>query len=143
MVVAESLVEADGGINPESFSRRLIDWLPVGRGVGRATREAIQLLREGSPWWEAGASVESSGNGAAMRVAPVGIAHALDQSPRSLMRLAIGYSLPTHAGSVGVAGAVAMALGVAYVLRASLRPEQEFNSRAFLSSWLERSDASS
>jgi len=49
-VVAESLVASGGRFDPDDFVDRLIDWLPRGRGVGRATRQAAQALAEGKPW---------------------------------------------------------------------------------------------
>lgn len=124
MIVAQSLVAAEGGFDAQDFCRRLVAWLPKGRGVGRATRAAITRIAAGEPWWEAGPAVDASGNGAAMRVAPVGLAHALDETPDELRRLAVAYSLPTHAGQVGVAAAVAMAASVAYAVRVALRDER-------------------
>jgi poly(ADP-ribose) glycohydrolase ARH3 len=43
--------------------------------------------------------------------------HALDSTPAQLRSEAILFALPTHAGSVGVAAAVAMACGVALLAR--------------------------
>jgi ADP-ribosylglycohydrolase len=131
-VVADSLEAADGWFDAEDFCRRLITWLPEARGAGRATRDAVSQLASGAPWWEVGPAVDSSGNGAAMRSAPVGLAHALDPGPRLLLRLAVAYAVPTHAGVVGVAGAAAMAAGVAYVLRWRLGGIGSFDPRLFL-----------
>jgi len=132
MIVAEALLDAGGSIDCDDYCGRLVEWLPGARGAGAATREAVALLGESTPWWQAGARVDSSGNGAAMRSAPVGLAHALDAGTGLLRRLAVGYALPTHAGAVGVAGAVAIAAGVAYVVRSRLAAEQRFEPQRFL-----------
>ena len=42
------------------------------RGIGLATRRSIIRLIEGKPWWRSG--IPSAGNGAAMRVSPLGLA---------------------------------------------------------------------
>ena len=115
--VAETILESGGHVDPERFSERLCEWLPHGRGKGRATTAAIEALEAGAPWWEAGAEVDSAGNGAAMRAAPVGLAWALVPDAGPLVREAVLSALPTHAHPVGVAGAVAIAAGVAYGIR--------------------------
>lgn len=42
------------------------------RGIGGATRKALQKLEKGSPWWRAG-TPEAEGNGTAMRASPLGV----------------------------------------------------------------------
>ena len=86
--VGESLVAMGGRFDPDDFVQRLIRWLPTGRGVGAATRKSIRLLERGRRWDEAGPEVDSSGNGAAMRTAPVGLLHALDVTPEDLLAAA-------------------------------------------------------
>jgi ADP-ribosylglycohydrolase len=117
-VVGDSLVAAGGRFDPDDFVGRLVAWLPRGRGVGRATCEAVQALGAGEPWQEVGARIDSSGNGAAMRTAPVGLVHALDGTPAALLSDAVLFAVPTHGGQVGVAATVAMAAGVGYLARA-------------------------
>jgi ADP-ribosylglycohydrolase len=70
MCVAEPIVE-DGYVNPENLAQRFIAWLPLGRGKGQACVDAVVRLGSGEPWYRAG--VGSADNGAAMRVAPVGL----------------------------------------------------------------------
>ena len=117
MVVAESLIACDGTFVADDFVGRLVAWLPQARGIGRATREAVLALEAGEPWTEVGPRLNSSGNGAAMRMAPVGLVRALDPTPVGLLVDALRFSLPTHGGEVGLAGAVAMAAAVAYLAR--------------------------
>lgn len=103
MCVAECLLECDGRLNPVDLAERLIAWLPVGRGKGRACVEAVKALTAGVPWHEAG--VGSAGNGAAMRAAPVGLAHIRNLD---IMRRDAALSAAvTHADPMAVSSAVA------------------------------------
>jgi ADP-ribosyl-[dinitrogen reductase] hydrolase len=120
--VAETILESGGHVNPERLSERLRAWLPHGRGKGRATTDAILAMDARAPWWEAGPSVASAGNGAAMRAAPVGLACSLGPDAGLLVREAVISALPTHAHPVGVAGAVAIAAGVSLCIRNGGRP---------------------
>ena len=131
-VVAQSLVAADGAFDPSDLVRRLVDWLPTGRGVGRATRAAVMALEAGEPWDAVGPRIDSSGNGAAMRSAPVGLVHALDEAPVALLANAVQFALPTHGGSVGVAGAVAMAAGVGYLARRASAGAPSLSTHVFV-----------
>ena len=119
MATAESLLATGGRLDPDDLARR---YLAIGhiRGIGRATAHALSALQNGVPWWEAGQTENSGGNGAAMRAAPVGLVHALDPSPEGLIRDAVLSAVPTHSHPVGVAGAVTVAAGVAWCVRASL-----------------------
>lgn len=122
MCVAESLA-AGGPLDPEDLARRLVDWLPHGRGKGAATTAAVEALGRGVSWWRAGEP--SAGNGAAMRVAPVGLRYATD--PAGLRRDAALSAVVTHADPMAVASAVAQAAGVAWCLHqpaGSLRPPE-------------------
>jgi len=111
MVVGDSLL-ANGEVDPEDLARRMVEWLPIGRGKGLATTAAVERLDEGVPWWYAG--VESDGNGAAMRVAPIGLVYAT--RPDQLRRAAALSAVVTHIGPMAVAGAVAQALAVSLAL---------------------------
>lgn len=116
MCVAECLVANDGWIDPADLARRFVDWLPVGRGKGHACTEAVSALLRGVPWYKAG--VRSAGNGAAMRAAPVGLAHV--DSLEALRKDAALSAVVTHADPTAVASAVAHAWLVAHL--ASTRP---------------------
>ena len=117
VIVGESIVATGGRFDPDDFVPRLVGWLPTGRGVGRATRAAINELERGEPWDRVGPLLDSSGNGAAMRTAPVGLIHALAPTAGALLLDAVCFAIPTHGGEVGVAGAVAMAAGVGWLAR--------------------------
>ena len=109
--VAESLAET-GWLDPKDLARRLVDWLSVGRGKGEATVAAVTRLQAGLPWYLAGE--DSAGNGAAVRAAPIGLLRWND--PVRLRHEAVLSALPTHRHPMGVAGAVAMAAAVAWLL---------------------------
>ena len=67
--LAESLL-ANGGLVPDDLAKRFTR--KHIRGIGKATRQFIANYKDkGLPWYRAG--VSSSGNGAAMRAAPIGI----------------------------------------------------------------------
>jgi ADP-ribosylglycohydrolase len=131
MAVAESLVATGGVLDPPDLVRRFLA-IPHIRGMGRATRAALAALRAGDPWWVAGVAVHSAGNGAAMRAAPVGLAHALDGTPAALVRDAVRSAVPTHAHPVGVAGAAALAAGVAWCVRARLAGAERLDGPGFV-----------
>ena len=111
MCVAESIV-AHGHLVPGDLAERFIAWLPVGRGKGRTCVGAIERLESGEPWYRAG--LPSAGNGAAMRVAPVGLRHASELD--ALRREAALSAVVTHADPMAVTSAVAQAFSVAYLL---------------------------
>lgn len=47
MCVAETLLACGSPFDAEDFSRRLVDWLPVGRGKGRTCVAAVEALLTG------------------------------------------------------------------------------------------------
>jgi len=110
MVVAECLRDNAGRIDPDDLVERLVAWLPVARGAGSATRQACWALATGAPWWSAG--TPSAGNGAAMRVSPIGLVHRSD--PDALRTEAAISAVPTHRDPVAVSGAVVHAFAVAW-----------------------------
>jgi ADP-ribosylglycohydrolase len=118
MCVAECLVANDARVDPADLARRFVAWLPIGRGKGRACVEAVSALARGVPWVEAG--VPSAGNGAAMRAAPVGLAHVDDLN--ALRKDAALSAVVTHAHPTAVVSAVAHAWLVARL--ASITPGQ-------------------
>ena len=109
--IAQSIVE-HGGLEPGDVAERFSAWLPIGRGKGWTTTEAILAYQAGAPWWEAGG--ESAGNGAAMRTAPIGLLHPLDVD--ALRRDAAIACVITHADPMAVSSAVAQSWTIAYLL---------------------------
>ena len=107
--VAESLC-ALGRLDPEDLARRFVRWMPEARGPGVATLRAVEELARGVPWDRAG--VDSAGNGAAMRVAPIALFHPVDIEP--LRHDAAVSAVVTHANQMAVASAIAQAFMVAW-----------------------------
>ncbi|GAA2675042.1 MULTISPECIES: ADP-ribosylglycohydrolase family protein [Actinosynnema] len=84
------------------------------RGYGPGAITILRLLRDGVPWREAATSAfggGSLGNGAAMRVAPLGAFFADD--PAAVVEQATRSAEVTHAHPEGIDGAVAVALAAA------------------------------
>ncbi|GAA4007163.1 ADP-ribosylglycohydrolase family protein [Allokutzneria multivorans] len=86
------------------------------RGYGPGAVVTLRRIREGEPWRtvarEAFGGQGSCGNGAAMRVAPLG-AHFADDPGRAATEAALSAEV-THPHPEGVAGAVAVALAAAH-----------------------------
>lgn len=132
--VGESLL-SQGGFDPEDFAARLVRLLPVNRGIGNAAVEAAHALMQGEPWYQSGLAANSAGNGAAMRVAPLGLAWSLDAELIHLYRDAVLSALPTHTHPLGVAATVVMAaaIGQCVRLRVAGRPLEPAPFLRFLS----------
>jgi ADP-ribosylglycohydrolase len=100
------------------------------RGYGQAMYELLPRLRAGAPWRAAAADLfggqGSFGNGAAMRVAPLG-AYFADDVGRAAEQAARSAEV-THVHPEGIAGAVAVAAAWASRLRGTqpLPTRQEF-----------------
>jgi ADP-ribosyl-[dinitrogen reductase] hydrolase len=64
-----------GGVDPETIASRMAEWFVQGRvtGVGASTHKALSELARGGHWALVGRRGEgAAGNGAAMRIAPLG-----------------------------------------------------------------------
>jgi len=122
LCVADSLIAGGGALDPVDLAARFVEWLPVGRGKGKATTEAVLRLSAGVAWDAAGEP--SAGNGAAMRVAPIGLVHLSDLD--FLRRDAALAAVITHAHPMAVASAVMQAFLTAWCVHrgpGSLDPE--------------------
>ncbi|MFV2021001.1 ADP-ribosylglycohydrolase family protein [Micromonospora sp. LOL_023] len=90
------------------------------RGYGRGAADLLRLVRDGTPWPVAASTAfdgqGSWGNGAAMRVAPLGAYYA-DSLTRAAGAAAASAEV-THAHPDGIAGAVAVATAAAFAVRA-------------------------
>ena len=112
LLLADVLVAGGGRIDPRRLADALDRWEQdaVARGsadlLGPSTRAAIQAVREGAPPELAGAN--GTTNGAAMRIAPVGVATAVDDV-EALLDVVEQACLVSHHTSIAVAGAAAVA----------------------------------
>ena len=115
VLLAQMLVEGHGQVDPAAWARALQDWEAdmVRRGsadlLGPSTRRALRAVAAGTPPEEAG--VHGDTNGAAMRIAPVGVAVPLTDTDR-LVATVVGVSRVTHGTDVALGGAGAVAAAV-------------------------------
>lgn len=114
VLLAELLIEDKGRIDPPKLARRLLDWEAKMETngsldlLGPSTKLALQQLRDGVPMENLGTT--GTTNGAAMRVAPIGVACALE-SPR-LFDLVFDSCRLTHRTVNGIQAATVVALSV-------------------------------
>lgn len=110
MWLAESLID-NSGVNPEDladrFSREYI------RGIGKATREFLHKYKvQKLPLAECG--IDSAGNGAAMRAAPIGIF--FERKPAELINAAAAQAAITHRNSMAIASSIIVAMIIALLM---------------------------
>ncbi|UAB96700.1 ADP-ribosylglycohydrolase family protein [Dactylosporangium vinaceum] len=117
--MACSLVQAlrlDGRVEQHALADAFASRWSADRGYGRGAVALLQSIREGVPWRSAAGALfsgrGSAGNGAAMRVAPLGAYFSAD--PDLAAREAVLSAEVTHRHPEGVAGAVAVALAAAH-----------------------------
>lgn len=112
--VAEALVER-GEIVEESLCRAFVTNYVPSRGYGRGARAVLEAMEEGHDYGKVAEEHfpgGSYGNGAAMRVAPVGLLFRDDR--RRLWEQARLSALPTHRHALGIEGAQLLALAVVH-----------------------------
>ena len=116
--VAESLIRLNG-FEGEDMARTFIQNYDPARGYGPGTEAALKRLRAGEQWEDASRAVfggaGSYGNGAAMRIAPVGLFYYDDLN--QLREIAYQSSQITHAHELGKEGAALQAIAIALALR--------------------------
>jgi poly(ADP-ribose) glycohydrolase ARH3 len=121
LVLAEHLIEYGSRVEPDALAAALAAaWeAEPGRGYSPGAKAVLSQIAAGVPWPVAAAQVigggGSWGNGAAMRVAPVGLlpARTLDE----VARVAAASARITHCHPLGIDGAVAQAVAVAVAAR--------------------------
>lgn len=125
--VTEALLK-DRAIVEQTLCGAFVENYMPSRGYGRGARIILEAMKEGQDyrhWANDLFPGGSFGNGAAMRVAPVGLLFHSDKD--RLWDQARLSSLPTHVHPLGVEGAQLLALAVAIALRG-----QPFDRRTFL-----------
>ena len=126
IAVAETLTEC-GGIDEATLCARFVQNYDPDRGYGRGARRILETMAAAGDWRQLARTVfpgGSLGNGAAMRVAPVGLLFHRDVD--ALLEQARQSALPTHTHPIGIEGAQLLALAIAIVLR-----ERQFDKEAF------------
>ncbi|MEV6677269.1 ADP-ribosylglycohydrolase family protein [Streptomyces erythrochromogenes] len=121
VVLVRELAEGAGTIDQDRFARRLAEAYAedTHRGYGASMHDVLRRFGAGEPWREVVAGQfdgqGSWGNGAAMRVAPLGAWHAADLD--AVAARAAEQSVVSHHHPEAVAGAVAVALAAALATR--------------------------
>jgi len=114
-----------GRIDQDALAAHFAERYEADRGYGPAMHALLARVRDGEPWRDAAGSLfggaGSFGNGAAMRVAPVGAYFADD--PAAAAREGASSAVTTHAHPEAVAGAAAVAAAAALAARARNRDE--------------------
>jgi len=117
VLLGRLLVQGNGAVDPRELAEALVGWERdmAARGsldlLGPSTKRAVAAVLAGTPPEQAGASGDT--NGAAMRIAPVGIA--VDLNPGNLSTLVdhvVAASRVTHNTGIALAGAAAVAAAV-------------------------------
>jgi len=130
--VAESLI-ANKGFNGEHMAWTFIkNWeREPWRGYGPGPPRVFRMIKSGIAWNEAAkrlyGGMGSFGNGAAMRVAPVGLLYYDDED--KLREIAYKSAEITHTHTLGVEGAALQAYAVALALKID---REHFNPPAFM-----------
>lgn len=128
LAIVEQL-EARGAIDQDDLAGRFASRMDLRRGYGAGAAEILVAIRDGQPWKSAASGVfrgrGSFGNGAAMRVAPLGAFFAEDVA--RVVREASLSAEVTHAHPEGIAGAIAIAVAAALCANGPPR-----DARAFL-----------
>lgn len=116
--VAESLIE-NKGFNGADMALKFIKNYNDYRGYGPGSKEVLSRIQEGESWTEASGKLfggkGSYGNGAAMRIAPVGLFYF--DATNMLWEIAYKASNITHSHVLGKTGAALQALAVALAVR--------------------------
>ncbi|MCB8905686.1 MULTISPECIES: ADP-ribosylglycohydrolase family protein [unclassified Streptomyces] len=132
LVLVRELADGDGGVDQDRLALGLAAAYAddTHRGYGASMHDVLRRIGAGEPWREVVAGQfggqGSWGNGAAMRVAPLGAWHAADLDV--VAEQAARQSTVSHHHPEAVAGAVAVALAAALATRsrggpAPARPE--------------------
>jgi poly(ADP-ribose) glycohydrolase ARH3 len=130
--VAEALAVHGEIIEKHLVAAFVANYVPS-RGYGRGARVVLEAMEDGDDYNAVAESHfpgGSYGNGAAMRVAPVGLLFREDRA--RLWEQARLSAWPTHRHPLGIEGAQLLALGVAHCCRA-----EKFDRAAFFAELLE------
>ncbi|MEU1851026.1 ADP-ribosylglycohydrolase family protein [Streptomyces sp. NPDC019990] len=111
-----AVLAAHQRIDQDALARSFAEHHDVGRGYGPAVDRLLRLVREGGEWRELAAALfngqGSWGNGAAMRIAPLGAWYADD--PEQATHQAEISAYTTHQHREAVVGAMAVAAAAAF-----------------------------
>lgn len=110
--ICESIIANDGKVDPESIAYAILEWVEEQHLfekdsiLGPSSKVALMKIKEGTPVTEAGGTGDT--NGAAMRIAPIGMISKSDDI-KSLVDNVEQASLATHNTNIAIAGASMLA----------------------------------
>jgi len=120
-IVLLEILEECGEVDQDKLAKRFAERMEPWRGYGAGAFELLSQVREGGDWSRLSKAsfggTGSFGNGAAMRVAPLG-AFLADADLEYLVRQATSSAEVTHSHPEGIAGAVAVAVAAGLAWRA-------------------------
>ena len=110
-MLADAIIEGDGEVDVATVARHLVGWADrvgasEGNFLGPSSARAIEKLRGGADPTTTGQGGET--NGAAMRIAPVGLVRRSDDLS-ALVDAVVGATLMSHDTSIAVSGAALVA----------------------------------
>jgi len=114
LALARSLVRCAGRVDPEDCAAAGAAAFDPQRGYGRSAVKVLEALRGGVSWRETGTLLfpeGSYGNGAAMRIAPIGLLYGTDPAATLTQKVAAAVSA-THVHPEAVEGAVLLARAI-------------------------------
>jgi poly(ADP-ribose) glycohydrolase ARH3 len=124
--VAETLIDC-GSIDEARLCRAFVENYHVERAYGQGARKVLDAMAQGKNWRKIAETLfpgGSFGNGAAMRVAPIGLL--FRDQPETLWEQARLSALPTHTHPLGIEGAQLLAAAIAHVSKATTFSRREF-----------------
>ena len=137
--IAKAMITT-GKIDLDEIAKEHVNEFKVSvRGWGGSTRESIQRISEGVHWSDSGKTElenRGTGNGVAMKVAPIGIFMGLtnpelDQSLwEEHIRNIIGLSGMTHRSAIAVASGISHSLAILKCFMSN--PKEEFHKKLFI-----------
>jgi ADP-ribosylglycohydrolase len=131
------VLAADGGIEGDRLALAFARRFDPKRGYGQGARQLLEAIRMGCAWREVAPALfggsGSFGNGAAMRVTPLG-AYFADDLPLAARQAALSSEV-THSHAEGIAGGIAVAIAAASAWRQS--EDGDLSSARFFSTVLE------
>lgn len=117
LTILDSLIETNFEPNPQNIAQHIIDWADKENAfenniLGPTSKQTLELFREGKDPKEI--SDKSLSNGAAMRIAPIGVLFGSDKK-NELCDYVYNISKVTHSSDITIAGACMVAVAVASV----------------------------
>jgi ADP-ribosyl-[dinitrogen reductase] hydrolase len=115
LCLVESLVSTGGLVDPDNTGMRFLRLYQSDsrRFMGRTTRQSLERADKTGAFQSGVGDERAAGNGAAMRVAPVGLVHSVGRfNYQVFVREVMRAGLITHSNPEAINGAIAMAYGV-------------------------------